>query len=117
MLHQSIKVLAFGFGALMFLGGLVAISAGGAAAITGVWTVAFASAIMVAVVLQRTRYRSEAADRNHADPGPGGGEVGAMDPRFVPTNELFTDPTTRCVMRVFVDPRSGERRYRAEARF
>jgi hypothetical protein len=59
-------------------------------------------------VLQRTRYRT------NAELGPGGGEPGILEPRFVPTNEVFTDPTTRCVMRVFMDPRSGERRYRAE---
>ena len=100
----------------MFFGGLVAISAGGPASITGIWTVAVASAIMIAVVLQRTRYRSNATDRSNAEPGPGGGEPGYMEPRFVPTNEIFTDPTSRCVMRVFVDPRTGERRYRAEAR-
>jgi hypothetical protein len=37
-----------------------------------------------------------------------------MDPRFVPTKEIFTDPTSGRMMRVFVDTRTGERRYRAE---
>jgi hypothetical protein len=117
MLQQTIRGLAFALWVLLFLGGLIAISAGGAAAISGAWSVVFASVIMVAVVLQRNRYRSGAAERAHAEPGPGGGEPGVLEPRFVPTNEVFTDPTTRLVMRVFVDPRTGERRYRAEARF
>ncbi|HEX7591812.1 MAG TPA: hypothetical protein VF375_07660 [Candidatus Limnocylindrales bacterium] len=116
MLHHSVRLLAFGFGALMFLGGLVAISAGGAAAISGIWSVAFGAAIMVATLLQRARYRSLSADRTNAAPGPGGGEIGGMDPRFAPTNEVFTDPTSHLVMRVYVDPRTGERRYLAEGR-
>ena len=49
-----------------------------------------------------------------ADPGPGGGESGFFEPRFLPTNELFVDPTSHRLMRVFADPRTGERRYRAE---
>jgi len=36
------------------------------------------------------------------------------DPRFLPTTEIFVDPTSRRLMRVYVDPRTGERRYRAE---
>jgi hypothetical protein len=114
MLQQSIRFIAFGIAALMFLGGLTAVSLGGSSAVSGVLAVAIAAAIMVVVVLQRSRYRSDAAERSDASPGPGGGEIGAMDPRFVPTNEVFGDPTSRRVMRVFVDPRTGERRYRAE---
>jgi hypothetical protein len=114
VLHQSIRVLAFGFGALLFLGGLVAISAGGPAAVSGLWSVALAAAIMVAAVLQRSGYRSEAAERSHAAPGPGGGEDGNVEPRFAPTNEVFVDPTSGLLMRVYEDPRTGERRYRAE---
>jgi hypothetical protein len=117
MLHVSVRLLAFGFGMLMFLGGLVAISAGdGAAVISGLWSVAFGAAIMVATVLQRARYRSLTADRTGSAPGPGGGEIGRMDRGFAPTNEVFTDPTTHLVMRVHMDPRTGERRYFAEGR-
>jgi hypothetical protein len=116
MLHFSVRLLAFGFGALMFLGGLVAISAGGAAAISGLWSLGFGAAIMIATVLQRARYRSLAADRTNSAPGPGGGEIDNVDPRFAPTNEVFTDPTSHLVMRVYVDPRTGERRYLAEGR-
>jgi hypothetical protein len=37
-----------------------------------------------------------------------------MEPRFQRTDELFADPTTSHVMRVWLDPATGERRYRAE---
>ena len=114
MLHSSMRVLAFAVGLLIFLGGLAAVSAGGPAALSGIWAIVIGSVAMVASVMQRTRYRSEAAERSQLDPGPGGGEVGPMEPRFIPTNELFADPATGLLMRVFVDPRTGERLYRAE---
>ena len=115
MLHSSIRVLAFCFGVLMFLGGLVAISVGAPAALSGIWAIAIGSVAMVAAVMQGTRYRSQAAERSHLDPGPGGGESGLIEPRFLPTNEVFADPATGHLMRVFVDPRTGERLYRAES--
>ena len=114
MLNQLIRVAAFAFGALMFLGGVAEISLGGPDMVPGVWAVAIATAIMVAAVIQRSGYRSEAAERSHATPGPGGGETGPMDPRFAPTNEVFFDPSSGLAMRVYEDWRSGERRYRAE---
>ena len=114
MLHQTIRILAFGFGVLLFMGGLVALSAGGPATISGLWTVGLASAIMVAAVIQRSGYRSEAAERSNEAPGPGGGESGHMDPRFAPTTEVFIDPTSHLLMRAYEDPRTKERRYRAE---
>ncbi|MGA2513117.1 MAG: hypothetical protein ABSG37_05815 [Candidatus Limnocylindrales bacterium] len=114
MLQQAIRFVAFGFAALLFLGGLAVVSPGGSSVITGVLAIAIAAGIMVAAVLQRSRYRSDAAERTDAAPGPGGGEIGSMDPRFVPTKEIFTDPTSGRMMRVFVDTRTGERRYRAE---
>jgi hypothetical protein len=33
----------------------------------------------------------------------------------VPTTELFPDPTSQRLMRVYVDSRTGERHYKAEA--
>ena len=49
-------------------------------------------------------------------PGPGGGESlnAPMEPRFRRTDELFEDPSSRRTMRVWLDPATGERRYRAE---
>jgi hypothetical protein len=36
---------------------------------------------------------------------------GRRDPRFEPTEEVFRDPRSKQLMRVHVDPASGERRY------
>ena len=113
-MNPTIRVLAFFVGGLFFLGGLVAIGAGGPSAVSGAFAVAMGAAVMVATLIQRSRYRSEAAERAQDEPGPGGGETGYLEPRFLPTTEVFTDPTSRRVMRVYVDPRTGERRYRAE---
>jgi hypothetical protein len=113
MLNQTIRVLTFGLGALLFLGGVVVLGVGGAT-IAGLETVALAAAMMIAAVLQRSGYRSEAAERSNEAPGPGGGESGPMDPRFAPTREVFIDPTSHLLMRVYEDPRTSERRYRAE---
>jgi hypothetical protein len=114
MLHSTIRVLAFTFGLLIFVGGIVAVAAGAPVAWSGIWAIPFGSVAMVGALIQNGRYRSEAAERSHADPGPGGGEKGRLEPRFLPTSEIFTDPTSGHLMRVFVDPRTGERRYRAE---
>jgi hypothetical protein len=44
--------------------------------------------------------------------GPAGGEpTGPPEPRFQRTDEVFIDPTSGLRMRVFLDPRSGDRRY------
>jgi hypothetical protein len=114
MLDSTIRTGGFCVGILLFLGGLVAISAGGPAVLSGIWAVGMGAGIMVVSLIQRNRYRSDAAERMKDDPGPGGGETGYLEPRFVPTNEVFADPTTRHLMRVYLDPRTGERRYRAE---
>jgi len=36
---------------------------------------------------------------------------GRRDPRFEPTDEVFRDPGREGVVRVHVDPKTGERRY------
>ncbi len=86
------------------------------AAIIGLQLVAAGAVLVVAVVIERTRYRSDAADRTNAAPGPGGGEPAdaPIEARFRPTSEVFIDPTTNHRMRVLIDPASGERRYVAE---
>ncbi len=114
MLHTSIRALIFGLGFLMFLGGVATLGVAGQEGLDGAWVIVIGSALMIGAVLQRSRYRSDAAERSHADPGPGGGEVDFPEPRFVPTTELFVDPTSHRLMRVYVDSRTGERRYRAE---
>jgi hypothetical protein len=37
--------------------------------------------------------------------------VGRRDPRFQPTDEVFRDPASGVLTRVYQDPRTGERRY------
>jgi len=114
MLPTWIRSLGFGVGALLILGGFAAASAGGPGAGAGVEAIVIGAVIMVAAVLQRPRYRSGEAEIRHLDAGPGGGEDGLLEPRFLPTTEMFIDPTSQRLMRVFVDPRSGERRYLAQ---
>ena len=78
---------------------------------------AFGAFFVVIPFLERARYRSEATEDGSATVGPGGGETAdaPIEPRFRPTTEVFEDPTSGRRMRVLVDPRTGERRYVAEA--
>jgi hypothetical protein len=112
MLSNTATAFAFVFGFLIFLGGIVA--AGVGAVIDGVWAVLIGAGVMIACVLQHGRYRSREAELLNPMAGPGAGEAGYLEPRFAPTAEVFVDPTSRRRMRVFVDPRTGERRYLAE---
>jgi hypothetical protein len=103
-------------GVLLMLGGLALIASGSGIALAGLQLVGFGAFLVVIVALERSRYRSDAAERTNETPGPGGGEPasGPLEPRFRPTAEVFIDPTTGHRMRVVVDPASGERRYVAE---
>jgi len=102
-------------GVVAMLGGLALIVSGSALALGGLQLVAMGAFLVVVVALERSRYRSDAAERVNATPGPGGGEpTGQLEPRFRPTAEVFIDPTTGHRMRVVVDPTNGERRYVAE---
>jgi len=102
-------------GVVAMLGGLALIVSGSALAVGGLQLVAMGAFLVVVVALERSRYRSDAAERVNATPGPGGGEpAGQLEPRFRPTAEVFIDPTTGHRMRVVVDPSNGERRYVAE---
>jgi hypothetical protein len=115
MLSTTTRVVLGVFGTILAIGGLVAVTAGNGARVGGLWITIIGVAIVLAVVLERQRYRSEEADRSFEPVGPGGGEPpGTIEPRFRPTDELFVDPTTGHQMRVHVDPRTGERRYVAE---
>ena len=107
---------------LVVIGGILLMLLGiGALALPGVGVIGFlqlfgfGAFLVIAVAIERQRYRSGAAERTNAAPGPGGGEpAGAIDPRFRPTSEVFIDPTSGHRMRVVVDPTNGERRYVAE---
>ena len=111
-----VRVLLAFFGALGLLVGLAVIVAGGPGAFAGLWLVFTGGVLLLAVAFERKRYRSEQADRMGAQPGPGGGEQldAPMETRFRRTDEFFEDPTSRQRMRVWLDPATGERRYRAE---
>jgi len=89
---------------------------GGAGSIVGIWTVLGGLALSVGALIERIRYRSEATDREGAPAGPAGGEPPgtALEPRFRRTDEIFTDPTSGHLMRVWMDPGTGERRYLPE---
>jgi hypothetical protein len=102
-------------GLVLTIGGFGAIALGGEAAIAGLWLVISGGVMLVAALLERNRYRSEAAERAMDPAGPGGGETaGEVEARFRPTGEVFVDPTTQRRMRVLLDGRTGERRYVAE---
>ena len=110
-----VRIVLGVIGAGLFLLGLFLISVGGSTAVAGIWPVISGSVLLLAVFLERQRYRSEAAERSTEPAGPGGGEPAAVPSPFRPTDERFVDPTTNRVMRVYQDPRTGERRYHAEA--
>ena len=113
MLSATTRALVVGLGILMVLAGLAAASVGGG--LGALWLTVMGVVLVVAVFVERQRYRSEDADQLFEPIGPGGGEpIGTLEPRFRPTDELFVDPTTERTMRVHVDPRTGERRYVAE---
>jgi hypothetical protein len=113
MLPATTRVAVAIVATLVLLAGLLALSVG--AGVSGLWLVIGAAAILVALAIERNRYRSEAAERSFESTGPGGGEPsGALEPRFRRTEETFVDPTTGTTMRVFLDGRTGERRYVAE---
>jgi hypothetical protein len=109
------RVLVAGFGLLLMFGALGLAAAGPGGGLFVVLLLFGSGVVLVAgVVLERTRYRSLHAERTGAGHGPGGGETNGLEARFRPTEERFVDPTSGIPMRVYVDPRTGERRYRAD---
>jgi hypothetical protein len=110
-----IRGIVFVVGALLVVGGFASLGLGELFALNGLWLVVVGGVLMIVAVLERQRYRSEHAEQANDPVGPGGGETDAVEPRFRPTDEVFVDPTTKRTMRVLVDPRTGERRYIAEA--
>ncbi len=110
-----IRVLLGIVGAMLLIGGVMLAFVGGGALIWAtIWMVAAGSVLVIASLLEISRYRSEAAEGAHFQPGPGGGETVPPEPRFRRTDEVFVDPTSQRTMRVYADPNTGERRYVAE---
>jgi len=105
------RVLVGALGLLLLLAG-IAVAAGGEAALLAALILFLPGSVLLAgVILERTRYRSLDAERSGAGHGPGGGEPGPAEARFRPTDERFIDPTTGVPLRVYLDARTGERRY------
>jgi hypothetical protein len=111
-LYPMLRLLV-GIGSAILLGlGLLALLSGNPGFLT---LILLGGVGLVAALWERSRYRSGAAEREGARAGPGGGELDdRLEPRFRPTDERFVDPSSGRVMRVFIDPQTGERRYRAE---
>jgi hypothetical protein len=107
-------LIAVGLGVMIF--GVATIVAVPDAAPAALWWVLLGGLLVVAVLLERQRYRSARAEKTNEPPGPGGGEAPdtPLEPRFQATPEVFVDPTTGRRMRVLLDPGTGERRYVAE---
>jgi len=115
MLSTTTRLAIAAVAALFLVGGLGLIALGGAATGSGLWLVVIGAGALIALAIERNRYRSEDAERSFEATGPGGGEpTDRLDPRFRRTDETFVDPTTGVTMRVFVDRGSGERRYVGE---
>jgi hypothetical protein len=106
------RVVVGALGALMILGGIVGVAVG--AWPGGLWAMTIGVVAILAVVLERNRYQSEAAEGSAGGFGPGGGESSVPGAPFRPTDELFVDPTSGHRLRVYIDPATGERRYFAE---
>ena len=100
--------------ALLLLAGLFAVVGGGATMLSGFWLLVMGGVGLLAVTFERMRYRSETAELTGEAPGAAGIDDGPPDPRFQPTPERFIDPTTRRRLRVWIDPSTGERRYRPD---
>jgi hypothetical protein len=109
---DTVRIVVGILAALLMLGGLAGLVAGTWA--DGLWAAVTGGVVLVAVTLERTRYRSAAAERSAGATGPGGGEPTMPIAPFRPTDELFVDPTSGQRLRVYLDPATGERRYYAE---
>jgi hypothetical protein len=109
---ETIRVLVGVAGGLLMIGGLAGVVVGAWA--DGLWAAVTGGVVLLAVVFERARYRSEASERSAGAPGPGGGEPTRPDAPFRPTDELFVDPTSGQRLRVYLNPATGERRYYAE---
>ena len=113
-MFTTLRIIVGACAALLLAAGVGVVIFGGLPALSGLWLVALGAIGLVAVVLERTRYRSEDAERRGQDPGIAGIDADPLESRFRPTDERFVDPTTGQGLRVWVDPASGERRYRLD---
>jgi thiol:disulfide interchange protein len=83
--------------------------------VVGLLTALAGVGLIVVLAFERMRYRSAADEPSPPAASPGGDTAGeALESRFRSTPEVFVDPTSGRTMRVFIDPDTGERRYRLE---
>jgi len=83
--------------------------------VVGVITACVGVIGIAVLAFERMRYRSASTEVPPSVGPPGGdGPADALEPRFRPTSEVFVDPSSGSIMRVFADPETGERRYRVE---
>ncbi len=110
------RVILLVAGLVMVLGGLAIIASGETGAwFGGVILIACAVPLFVGAAWENARYRARENARLSSPYGPGGvPPMEALETRFRATSEVFIDPSTGARMRVYADPSSGERRYRAE---
>lgn len=111
---NALRIIVAALSVLLLLAGLFAVVGGGATIFSGFWLLVMGGAGLLAVTFERMRYRSEAAELTGEPPGAAGIDSGPPEPRFQPTAERFIDPTTRQRLRVWIDPATGERRYRPD---
>lgn len=97
-------------------GGVAAIASGEfGGAFAGLILIASAVPVAIGAAYEHRRYMSHAGRYRPSPSGPGGLERDEpLEARFRATGEIFLDPSTGRRMRVFTDPDTGERRYRAE---
>ncbi|MEI8332512.1 MAG: hypothetical protein WCH74_01480 [Chloroflexota bacterium] len=114
MLGASRIIIVF-FSALLIVGGvLLAIGLpGDGGVIAGFVLVVMGAGGIGAVVFERMRYRSDAEERTTEPASRAGGDPAGtpLPTTFRPTDERFVDPATGVRMRVWYEPRTGERRY------
>jgi hypothetical protein len=116
VLSTSTRLVVGIVSVVLLIAGLGLIAVGPVAGVSGFWVTLTGAALLISLAVERNRYRSDDADRSFEPVGPGGGEPSFdLEPRFRPTDETFVDPTTNLRMRVYLDRRTGERRYVADA--
>jgi hypothetical protein len=102
-LAQAIRAAAGLLGALAFLAGLLAALSGSWQ--FAVWPLILGTVLLLVALYERTRYGTG----ERADAATGGRPEGLQR-----TEEVFNDPTTGDLTRVWYDPQTGERRYLPE---
>ena len=112
--QNVIRVILGGVGLALLLGGIALGLGGGGLWLPVAWMIFNGAILVIVVVIEVSRYRSQTAEFDHLPAGPGGGETTPIEPRFRRTDEVFVDPTTKQGMRVYMDAATGERRYLAE---